>query len=83
MGYIFDHLASRWIEKQVDNPSPEHKARRERQRVLLNGLIKEVERDMTGETHLYCSLLARTIVSKDQQLMRDFGEQVAEMAVEH
>jgi hypothetical protein len=82
MGYYFDWLEKKWLPKQRAQPTSRQMLQRARHRAMLRGLITEIE-EGDGVTRLYASLLARCIVSGDETLMRELGQQVAEMQVEH
>ena len=82
MGYYFDWLEKKWPPKQDLQPTLRQRTQRARHRAMLRELITEIE-EGDGVTRLYASLLARCLVSGDEALMRELGQQVAEMAVEH
>ena len=78
MGYYYDWLNSRWVEKSL---TPPKQPRREIPRQdLLTALIEEmVEGD--SETCLYAGLLARKLIVGNEVLMRQFGKKVARLTM--
>lgn len=78
MGYYWNALDERW------HPIDHHRQLTRQQRHQINrrsrliaALIKEIESGDNSVISLYAGLLARCLVSADQELMREYGEQVA------
>ena len=75
-GYIYDWFAGQWLPRQHRELSHAERHQRARREQLLRYLLPEMQHgDSTSQ--LYAGLLARCLLSADQELMREYGEQVA------
>lgn len=83
MGYYYDHIEEKWQPIDHDRVlTAKQKRRLSRRRLLIEDLITEIERGCNSLTHLYASLLLRTLVKTDELLMREYGETVSKVATE-
>ena len=74
MGYYFDWLNQRWVEKPaVQRRRPRRMVPR---RTLVTALIEEMHKG-DSEAKLYAGMLVRTLIIGDRQLMKEFGKQIA------
>jgi hypothetical protein len=80
MGWYYDWIAKKWQPRKA--PSQRQRQHHSRRRVLLRDLLGEID---TGDsvTKLYAGLLARAVVARDQELMREYGRQIAEQTCNH
>jgi hypothetical protein len=81
MGYYFDWINRRWVEKSQQRVQVD--ARLVHHHHLLKILLPEIERER-GEIQLYASLLARVLVTNSAEPQREhfmelFGEKLANL----
>jgi hypothetical protein len=77
-GFYYDWLQQRWIPRPPPRPRSPHEQRQHHRRTrLLRDLLNEFQ-DGDSASRLYAALLARTLVSADEDLMRAFGKEVSE-----
>jgi hypothetical protein len=82
MGYYYDWIDRKWEAIDHDRKLTVYKKKLIAERgKLIENLIDEIER-MDGVTGLYAQLLARALVKKDQLLMREYGERIANFSPE-
>jgi hypothetical protein len=78
-GFYYDWLENRWLPCQRSRAqaltADEQRQRHRRARLLRDLLCEFQEGDSASQ--LYAALLARTLVSADEELMRGFGKEVA------
>ena len=74
MPHYYDWRHMRWVER---TPGLRLRPRRARH-TLLEALVEEM-REGDSETQLYAGLLARKLLVGDEEMMRAFGKEVAEM----
>jgi hypothetical protein len=79
MGYYYDWINEKWVERErgcrpTIGPSVR---RRKRRRTLIAELLTEIAESHDGDATLYATMLARALVTTDEELMKEFGEQVA------
>jgi len=72
--HYYDWINMRWVER---TPGLQLRPRRARH-TLLEALVEEM-REGDSETQLYAGLLARKLLVGDEEMMRAFGKEVAEM----
>jgi hypothetical protein len=82
MGYYYDWVNRQWVSRNHAEPTPVQRQQRARRRTLLDDLITDIEHGRNGEAYLYAGLLARTLVTTDEELMREFGKQVVRITGE-
>jgi len=76
MGYYFDWLNERWVEKPLVQPRrPRRTCSR---RTLVTALVEEMQKG-DCEAKLYAGLLVRKLIIGDMALMSEFGKQIAAM----
>ena len=79
-GFTYDWLEKKWLPRQRSRSqalSPHQQRQRHRRTRLLRDLLDEFQ-DGDSASQLYAALLARTLVSADEDLMKAFGQEVAE-----
>lgn len=74
MGYYYDWLNSRWVEKS--SIPPKQPRRTIPRQTLLTALLEEMVKG-DSETQLWAGLLARKLIVGDECLMKQFGKKVA------
>lgn len=80
MGYFYNHLEERWDPIDHERKLTRGQKRRiQRRGELIADLITEIERGKGSVTKLYAGLLARTLASTDEILLREYGQRLAEM----
>ena len=81
-GYYFDWLEKKWLPRQHRELSQQQQRQRSRRVQLLRDLLAEIG---SGDSvsQLYAALLARTLVGQDEELMRQYGQQVAGLMHDH
>ena len=82
MGYYYDWVDRKWVPKSHAKPTPRRLRLRLRRRSLLQNLITEIEHGNDSVTRLYASMLTRSLLQSDEELMREFGRQVADLSQE-
>jgi hypothetical protein len=80
MGYYYDWIEQNWLPLQHRELTSQQCRRRTCRHRLLSELLTELEAGDDGVSRLYAGLLARRLISRDQELMREFGRQVVETA---
>jgi hypothetical protein len=80
MGYYYDWVDRQWVPKSHTQPTPRQRRARLRRRSLLQDLITEIEHGHDSVTRLYASLLTGSLLQSDEELMREFGRQVADLS---
>jgi len=76
MGYYFDWLNEKWVEKPAVQPRRPH--RMFPRRTLVTALVEEMLKG-DSEAKLYAAMLARKLIVGDRELMAEFGKQIAAM----
>jgi hypothetical protein len=78
MGYYYDWLERQWLPRHPRALSPREQRQRDHRAQLLRHLLNELQEDGDSVSQLYAGLLARSLISGDEELMRAFGKEVAE-----
>jgi hypothetical protein len=77
-GFFYDWLRQCWIPRPLPRSRSPHEQRQHHRRTrLLRDLLNEFQ-DGDSASQLYAALLARSLVSADEELMKAFGKEVAE-----
>jgi hypothetical protein len=76
----FDWFEQQWKPRRRQRMKLTERWRQQRRRRVLQDLLNEIEAG--GIAGLYASLLARTFVADDEDLMDAFGEELAGVAFE-
>jgi hypothetical protein len=78
MGYYYDWINGKWIERERrDKPTMGPSVRRrKRRRTLIVELLTEIAEGNNSDAILYATMLARALVTTDEELMREYGKQV-------
>jgi hypothetical protein len=76
MGYYYDWVDRKWVPRQDATPTPAQRRLTARRRDLIRNLLTEIEHHGDSVVYLYTALLTRTLVQRDEELMREFGKQV-------
>jgi hypothetical protein len=76
MGYYYNWVDAKWVEKPLIAPKPPRRA--VPRRTLVTALMEEMSKG-DSEARLYAELLARKLIVGDEGLMKEFGKTVAEM----
>jgi hypothetical protein len=82
MGYYYDWINAKWIERErglrpTIGPSVR---RRRRRRTLIGELLTEIAEGHDSDATLYATLLARALVTTDEELMKEYGEHIAHVS---
>jgi hypothetical protein len=80
-GFFYDWLEKKWLPCQRSRAqvlSPQEQNQRSRRARLLRDLLTEMQAGGDSVSRLYVGLLARSLLSADEELMRAFGKEVAE-----
>jgi hypothetical protein len=81
MGYYYDWLERKWLPRQHRQLSLRERSEQSRRGALLHGLLVEISGG-DSVSSLYAGLLARRLIGDDEELMRTFGKQLAELGQE-
>jgi hypothetical protein len=76
MGYYYDWIAQQWREGQSAEFTHAQRSRSAQRRILLSGLLNEIDDGSDSVAALYAGLLARHLITRDETLMREFGRDV-------
>jgi hypothetical protein len=79
MGGYYDWVDRKWVLSGRHYRRGNISLRRVQRKTLLEGLLREIDKEKGSVTCMYASLLARAIVQADEELMRDFGRRVVQV----